>query len=110
MESWWSAYGNLEGKAGLYSCDASNRGTFDADSSHFEGNGSTAQAAFLGEIGLSAVYRLTQRWSLTAGYQAMWLDGIALAPNQIAVTDIATQQGGITTDGYLFFQGASVGV
>lgn len=98
------------GKAGLYACDANNTGSFDGDFIHFIGVGSTKKAAFAGELGITATYQISCRWNLIAGYQALWLDGVALAPNQIAVTDIAEQSGGITTDGYLLFHGATIGL
>jgi hypothetical protein len=47
---------------------------------------STNHAAFLGEIGAHCRYQLTQAFALTLGYQALWLEGVALAPGQISYT------------------------
>ena len=47
---------------------------------------STNHAAFVGEIGLQCKYQITDRLAATAGYQAIWLDGVALAPAQIDQT------------------------
>jgi len=44
---------------------------------------STTHAAFLGEVGLRCKYHLTERLLLKAGYEAMWLEGVALAAGQI---------------------------
>ena len=44
---------------------------------------STNHAAFVGEIDLQCKYQVTKRLSLKAGYEAIWLEGVALAPGQI---------------------------
>ena len=41
------------------------------------------QVAFVGEINLSALCRLTDVWNLRAGYNTMWIEGLALAPDQL---------------------------
>jgi len=98
------------GKAGLYANHATNRGTFVADFIDFGGDGDTTRAAFVGELGINAKYRLSCHWSVTAGYQALWLGGVALASNQVAYTDIADQTGGVSTEGDVFYHGANVGL
>ena len=47
---------------------------------------STDQLAFLGEIGLQCKCQLTQSLLLKIGYEAMCLQGVALAPGQIPET------------------------
>jgi len=47
-------------------------------------------AAFVGELGLTGVFDVNDRWSLRGGYQALWLDRIALAPNQLANSNLLT--------------------
>ena len=47
---------------------------------------STNHLAFAGEIGLQCKYQATNRLLLKAGYEALWLQGVALAPCQIAKT------------------------
>ena len=42
---------------------------------------------FVGELGIVASYELSCCWSLRAGYQAMWLDGVLVAANQVPGTD-----------------------
>ena len=39
--------------------------------------------SLLSELGVSATLWLTSNWSVVAGYQAMWIEGVALAPDQI---------------------------
>jgi hypothetical protein len=66
--------------------------------------------AFVGEIGLRGVYDLTPGLSVFGGYHAIWLDGIALAPDQIPVTDLFAPSATLDTGGTLLLHGASVGV
>lgn len=63
--------------------------------------------ALLGEIGLFGVYQLTDAIAIRAGYQLMWLDGVALASEQVQTTNFAT---GTDVQGDVFFHGALIGV
>lgn len=68
--------------------------------------------AFLGEIGLTGVWRLTDRWTARVGYQAMWITGIALAPDQTPFMSLDALDAGVatlSTDGSLFYHGGHVG-
>lgn len=47
--------------------------------------------AFLGEMGLVAVYDFNNVWSVRCGYQALWLDGVLNSANQVSVTDNLAQ-------------------
>lgn len=79
---------------------------------------STNQAAFLGEIGLRCKYQVTERLMLKAGYEAMWLQGVALAPGQIprtrsyatSRTDVSVWALGIDSSAGVFYHGATVGL
>ena len=44
---------------------------------------SNTDVAFLSELGVSTTLYLNSTWSIAAGYQAMWIEGVALAPDQI---------------------------
>ncbi|MGA2031947.1 MAG: BBP7 family outer membrane beta-barrel protein [Thermoguttaceae bacterium] len=77
----------------------------------------TNQLAFLGEIGLEAEYQLAQRLLLKAGYQAIWLQGVALAPGQISKTfsngdpgNTSVQALGVDSGSGVFFHGATAGL
>jgi hypothetical protein len=77
----------------------------------------TNQLAFLGEIGLQAKYRLAQRLLLKAGYEAIWLQGVALAPGQISKTfsngdprNTYVQALGVDSGSGVFFHGATAGL
>lgn len=78
----------------------------------------TNHAAFLGQVGLRCNVQLTERLLLKAGYEALWLGGVALAPAQISrtvshsvpVTDVYVTTLGIDSTSVAFFHGATVGL
>lgn len=61
--------------------------------------------SFLGEAFISAVYHVTPNASIRVGYGAMWVDGVALASDQIEVTNFTTLSG-IDAKGGCFYHGA----
>lgn len=67
--------------------------------------------AFVGELGVTGRYFLSQRVALSAGYHLYWLEGIALAPNQIRTMDL-TAPGTVAVDsgGSMFLNGATLGL
>ncbi len=48
------------------------------------GSNNGAHEAFVGDVGLNLNYRIRGDWTATIGYQALWIDRVALAPNQLA--------------------------
>jgi len=69
-----------------------------------------SHTSFFGELGIHGVYRLTNRISIRAGYRLMWLEGVALAPNQIPVNSlIGPGTAALDTGGSLFLDGATLG-
>ncbi len=83
---------------------------------------STNHLAFLGEIGLQCKYQVTDRLSLKAGYEAMWLQGVALAPGQIPETmnqvtivnnqvqSVRVNALGVNSGSGVFYHGVTVGL
>lgn len=67
------------------------------------------QAAFVGELDLTATYQLTKHFALRGGYQFTWVDGVALASNTVllGVQEISDEV--IDADGSLFYNGAMMG-
>jgi len=59
----------------------------------------------VGELGLNAVYQVNEHFSLMAGYQLAWIEGVALASEQIAVSDPFAGIGGIDITGSPFYHG-----
>jgi len=107
------------GKAGLFEDHAEETTLVRMARIQFEESGSTDHAAFVGEIGVECKYQVAERLSLRAGYQAMWLEGIALAPGQIQETychyDIVPQNAyvqsmGVNCSSGVFYHGATAGL
>jgi hypothetical protein len=59
---------------------------------------------------LQCKYQLAKRLVLKAGYEAVWLQGVAVAPAQIQETNITTKQIGIDTNSGVFYHGATAGL
>jgi hypothetical protein len=73
--------------------------------SGFEGG-----VGFIGDINATLVYRLTDTWGLRAGYNLIWLSGVALAPNQYDFGPDSTSGSGLNGGAGLFLHGASLGL
>lgn len=109
----WDSGGPLTidavGKAGIFGNAAAQDSAYDTGVVTVPAHDSASRTAFLGEIGLMADYRLTSRWSLRGGYRLLWIDGVALATEQVAASDFVLNRG-MNTSGDAFYQGAFVGV
>lgn len=73
--------------------------------------GSSARSsgvAFLGELGLTGAYQLTDRLSVRGGYQWLWTAGIATAPKQVPVSDPIAGTATVDRTGSPYFSGAFV--
>jgi hypothetical protein len=74
--------------------------------------------AFVGDLNFTGLYQLTEHWAVRAGYQLLWISGVALASEQTSVGGasvgaVATQaffqpSFPIATSGDVFFHGALV--
>jgi hypothetical protein len=64
----------------------------------------------LSQINLTAVYRLNRHWGLRAGYNLIWVAGVALAPDQWDFTDTTTSGSQLVNGGSLFLHGANLGL
>ena len=100
-------------KAGLYGNAARNDVTFEFNnfSSVFTTVNKTQKnhAAFVGDVNLTGVYQLNDAWSLRAGYQLLWLAGVAVAADQVA-DSFANGAQAVNASGSAFFHGALVGL
>ena len=73
--------------------------------------GQSDHTSFVGEIGLRGGIEIAPGITAYGGYHVMLLDGIALAPDQIPVTDlIAPGSAVLDTGGTLDFHGATAGL
>ncbi len=67
----------------------------------------TSHTAFQGEIGLMGIFQVTEHLSARLGYQAMWLDGIAIASDQVENVNRANPKPYM--GGTLLYHGATAG-
>ena len=73
-------------------------------------DGHASHLAFLGELGLAASYDFSSHFSARAFVQAVWISGVALAPEQIAGTNFDAGTLAISGDGSLFYYGGGLGL
>jgi len=107
-------------KAGIFDNNAAETTGVSIDRTVYWESASTNQVAFLGELGLQCKYQLTRRLLLKLGYEAMWLQGVALAPGQISDTycyyDAGNRQNtyiqalGVNSGSGVFYHGATGGL
>lgn len=71
---------------------------------------SVGQVAFVGDLNFTAIRQLTDVWGLRFGYNLIWIEGVALAPNQLDFTFTPTSGTGINSTGGVFMHGANIGL
>jgi hypothetical protein len=107
------------GKAGLFDNHAEETTSVSIYRVLFGDSAQTDGAAFVGETGVQCKYQVTQRLSLRAGYEALWLQGMALAPAQIGETyihislilqDISVQALDVHCNSGVFYHGVTAGL
>ena len=105
--------GEMTGKAGIYYNDAGQRQTILDYPNNIvlrderaDGDG----VAFVGEINLTAIYQLTDAWGVRAGYNLIWVEGVALAPDQLDFSAQIPAGNQLSSNGGLFLHGVNVGV
>jgi len=114
LRGWGARLGwEATGKAGIFGNDAQQE-QYILDFPDFELRPLTGaedvQVAFLGELSLTAIYRLTDVWSLRAGYNVIWVSGLALAPDQLDFSGTLPAGDQLRSTGSMFLHGASCGV
>ena len=103
------------GKAGVYYNNAGQSTFLSLDGQQFVGGAtSTARAAFVGELGVTGVWQITDWLALRTGWVAFWLGGLALGPNQLGeqclvCEDIPLSQA-TNTGGSVFLTGLTLGL
>jgi hypothetical protein len=105
---WFQIHGFI--KTGLFYDAAAQNTAFSnpAGLGTFSASASGSHAAFLGAVGLIASQQITKNAVLRGGYEAMYIEGVALAPRQIPNTDLGAGTADIETCGGLFFHGINV--
>lgn len=103
----------MGGKVGIFGCDAQQEQyLMDFNHSPLRPTTSAAddQVAFVGELNFTGIYRLNDVWNLRAGYNLMWISGVALAPDQLDFNATLPSGDQIASDGGVFLHGVSCGV
>jgi hypothetical protein len=110
------------GKAGVYGNNARQSSAYTTDglgaTESVSIATSTGRAAFVGEVGATAVWQVTDRFAARVGYTAYWLGGVAAAarqlPNQELVVnpppDPPTVAGVTDTGSSVFLHGITLGL
>lgn len=85
-------------KTGIFGNDA-DRNTYGYGTQHLNQGG----VSFVGDVEFQANFAVTCRCAITAGYQLLWITGLASAPEQFHAYDY------INNGETIFFHGATVG-
>lgn len=75
-----------------------------------ETSAADGQVAFVGELNLTAIYRLSDVWNLRAGYNLIWIAGVALAPDQLDFSGTLPAGEQLSSNGSVFLHGVSCGM
>lgn len=101
------------GKVGLFGNAARQQQFIGDDDNLTELRNTSANGgsvAFVGDINTSLVYQLSNDWALRGGYNLMWIEGAALAGNQLDFSFTSDSGTGINRLGGVFLHGANVGL
>ena len=106
----WSLDGLI--KIGLFDNNAEQSTGVSLQKQVYPSTARTNHAAFVSEASLQLKYQLTKGLALRAGYEALWLDGVALAPGQIqeTVTLASVHARGVNSGSNVLFHGAAIGL
>lgn len=110
---WKRVQATLVGKAGLYGGDSrqgTDIGDFNNQISLRSTHASHGNLAFVGEAGVNLSVTVRRGLCIVGGYNMVWIEGVALAPNQLDFTDTPTSSQFVDTDGGVLFHGANAGI
>ena len=107
-------------KAGIFANHVDESALVRMERIQFPESDSTDCLAFLGQLGVQCKYQLTTRLLLKVGYEAIWLQGVALAPGQISETyssysglnplDTHVQAVGVNGNSSVLYHGGTAGL
>jgi hypothetical protein len=103
------AYYNAAGQKSSYTYSTVPPFTFSASNR----DTGPASAAFVGEVGMTAVIPISCNWDFRCGYFGLWLTGLAQPTQQLShqtITQIDPPSGVLDTTGTLVLQGLSLGL
>lgn len=104
-------------KAGVYGNDASQESRYVTNDPEFAYAGEVAtgviRTAFVGEVGATLCWNVTEGFAATIGYSAFWLGGLATAPEQLPGQTLVDDEpivGSTSTGGSVVVQGLTLGL
>jgi hypothetical protein len=109
-------------KAGLFDNNATQSALVSMEKKLYPTQATTNRPAFVGEAELQLKYQLAKGLAFKLGYEALWLDGVALAPGQIRetyttspspdspLTPVTARALGVNSGSNVLFQGATAGL
>ena len=109
VEGWakTGVFANLQSQSQGAIIDPTGTGTVVRDARSSSG----VAPAMMADLNLSVIYRISRVWGIRAGYNAIWIGGVALAPNQwdfsTANPDAGTT---LVPNGGVFLNGANLGL
>jgi hypothetical protein len=114
MRHWNDRLGwELSGKLGAFYNEAAQRQLV-VDFPDFELRAPTgasgSQFAYLSEVNLTGLFRLTHVWNLRAGYNLIYIGGLALAPDQLDFSSGAASGQGLNRSGGILLHGVNLGL
>jgi len=99
--------------AGMY-VNFANQSTLMRDNDNTEVlrdfNENVGELAFIGDLRLGLTYQMTHCVAATIGYQVTWIDGVALAPEQVSFNSTPNSGNRVNHDGNLFLDGGYAGI
>jgi hypothetical protein len=95
----------LGAKVGVYGTRTEMDGSLGA----LQTTAASSRASFVGELGLIGTYNLTTYLNVRAGYQVMWVEGIALAPDQANAANFLGSPS-VSNRGGVFLHGGVLGL
>jgi hypothetical protein len=103
------------GKAGIYYNNAGQSTFLSLDGERVLGGATdTARAAFVGELGVTSVWQITDCIAIRTGWVAFWLGGLSLGPNQLGQQCLICEDIPVTqatnTGGSVFLTGLTLGL
>ena len=66
--------------------------------------------AFVGDLNFTVIWQFCELWGLRAGYNLIWLEGVALAPDQLDFSNTPDSGRKLDSDGGVFLHGVNLGL
>lgn len=102
------------GKTGIYAnhMEQEQAPIIDFPNFQFRSGRSTDETdvAFVSDLNLTAIYQLNCVWGVRMGYNVIWLEGVALAPDQVDFSNTQSSGRKLVDGGGVFLHGVNVGL